>query len=220
MEQHGRDLTVEPLEQRRRALEGFAHELLDTEHGTIRLSPETTDLEEARGWLHGGRQGLDGVVAKRKDQFYRSGERAMRKVKRMRTADCVVGGFRWSKDGKQVGSLLLGLYATDGLLHHVGFTGSMPAGVRKEATTRLTAIREAPGFTGRAPGGPSRWSTERTEQWEPVRPEVVVEVQYDHFSGGRFRHGTRFLRWRPDKDPTACTLGQVRREAGMAAEML
>ncbi len=216
----GHDLTGEPLEQRRAALERFADELLETEHGTIRLSPETTDLREARSWLQGGRQGLDGVVAKRRDQSYRSGERAMRKVKRLRTADCVVGGFRWTRDGKQVASLLLGLYGTDGLLHHVGFTGSMPAGVRSEATEKLTAIREAPGFTGRAPGGPSRWSTERTDEWEPVRPEVVVEVQYDHFSGGRFRHGTRFLRWRPDKDPRACTLAQVWKEAGMAAEML
>ncbi len=216
----GRDLTSESLGQRRAALERFADELLDTEHGTIRLSPETADLEEARSWLQGGRQGLDGVVAKRRDQSYRSGERAMRKVKRLRTADCVVGGFRWTRDGKQVASLLLGLYGTDGLLHHVGFTGSMPAGVRSEATEKLTAIRQSPGFTGRAPGGPSRWSTERTDEWEPVRPEVVVEVQYDHFSGGRFRHGTRFLRWRPDKDPLACTLTQVQKEAGMAAEML
>ncbi len=216
----GRDLTARPLAERRAQLEAFAEKRLDTDEGAIRLSPETDDPAEARTWLKGGRQGLDGVVAKRKDLPYLSGERAMVKVKRMRTADCVVGGFRWAKEGAQVGSLLLGLYGDDGLLHHVGFTGSMPAQVRAEATRRLTALREPPGFTGRAPGGPSRWRREGSGDWEPVRPEVVVEVQYDHFSGGRFRHGTRFLRWRPDKDPRSCQLSQVRKEAGRAAGML
>ncbi|HEX9106598.1 MAG TPA: ATP-dependent DNA ligase [Longimicrobiales bacterium] len=216
----GHDLTGLPLAERRAALEAFAEEYLDTEEGTIRLSPETDDPAEAGAWLRGGRQGLDGVVAKRRDLAYMSGERAMVKVKRMRTADCVVGGFRWAKDGKQVGSLLLGLHGDDGLLHHVGFTGSMPAPVRAEATKRLKALREPPGFSGRAPGGPSRWRKEGSGDWEPVRPELVVEVQYDHFSGGRFRHGTRFLRWRPDKDPRSCTLKQVGKEAGRAAGML
>ncbi len=105
-------------------------------------------------------------------------------------------------------------------LHHVGFTGSMPAEVRHEAGARLLPRRGPPGFSGRAPGGPSRWRREGSGEWEPVRPEVVVEVQYDHFSGGRFRHGTRFLRWRPDKDPRSCKLSQVRKEAGTAVGML
>ncbi len=218
----GRELTSRPLSDRRAALEAFAVQALDQEGGTIRLSPETDELAEARSWLKGGRQGLDGVVAKRKDQPYLSGERAMVKVKRMRTADCVVGGFRWAKggEGKQVGSLLLGLYGDDRLLHHVGFTGSMPADVRLEAGKKLLPLRSAPGFTGRAPGGPSRWRREGSDEWEPVHPEIVVEVQYDHVSGGRFRHGTRFLRWRPDKDPHSCRLTQVRKEAGTAVGML
>lgn len=220
VDERGRDLTGEPLRKRRSALERFAAELLDEENGPIRLSPEVRDVAEARTWLAGGRQGLDGVVAKRLDQPYLSGERAMVKVKRMRTADCVVGGFRWAKSGGQVGSLLLGLYGDDGLLHHVGFTGSMSATVHREATERLLPLRGPPGFTGRSPGGPSRWRSEGSGEWEPVRSDVVVEVQYDHFSGGRFRHGTRFLRWRPDKDPRACTLAQVRREAGAAMGML
>ncbi len=219
---HGRDLTGQPLAERRAALEAFAAHALDEQGGAIRLSPETDGLKEARGWLEGGRQGLDGVVAKRKDQPYLSGQRAMVKVKRLRTADCVVGGFRWAKGGKgrQVGSLLLGLYGDDGLLHHVGFTGSMPADVRREASAKLLPLRDPPGFTGHAPGGPSRWRREGSGDWEPVRPETVVEVQYDHFSGGRFRHGTRFLRWRPDKAPGGCKLSQVKKEAGRAAGML
>jgi ATP-dependent DNA ligase len=222
----GRDLTARPLAERRAALEAFAARNLDLEDGTIRLSPETAERARAAVWLKDGRQGLDGVVAKRVDQPYLSGERAMVKVKRLRSADCVVGGFRWqgSAGGAgagsgQVGSLLLGLYE-DGLLHHVGFTGSMPRNVRHEATERLLPLREGPGFNGRAPGGPSRWRKEGGDEWEPVRPTLVVEVQCDHFSGGRFRHGTRFLRWRPDKDPRACTLGQVRKEAATAVGML
>lgn len=218
----GRDLTGKPLAERRAALEAFAARALGEEEGAIHLSPETDDVQQARSWLEGGRQGLDGVVAKRKDQPYLSGQRAMVKVKRLRSADCVVGGFRWAKGGagRQVGSLLLGLYGDDGLLHHVGFTGSMPADVRREATATLLPLRGAPGFTGRAPGGPSRWRREGSGDWEPVRPETVVEVQYDHFSGGRFRHGTRFLRWRPDKAPASCKLSQVKKEAGRAAGML
>ncbi|HEY9506578.1 MAG TPA: hypothetical protein VIQ27_11440, partial [Gemmatimonadales bacterium] len=160
----------------------------------------------------GGEGDLDGVMAKRLDLPYRSGERdGMLKVKRKRTADCVVGGFRYASRGKQVGSLLLGLYDEDGLLHHVGFCSSLPAKVRLGLTEHLEASIEPPGFTGRAPGGPSRWSTERSAAWKPLRPERVVEVEYDHVSGGRFRHGTRFLRWRPDKPPQQCTLSQIQR---------
>ncbi len=215
-----RDLTGQPFERRRQALEAFAAKLPAAGDGPIRISPQTRDRAEAQTWLRGGRQGLDGVVAKRLDLPYRPGERALVKVKRLRTADCVVGGFRWSSRSRRVGSLLLGLYDEQGLLQHVGFTGSMSATVRAEATRKLRPLRQGPGFTGRSPGGPSRWRRDGAGEWEAVRPEVVAEVQYDHFSGGRFRHGTRFLRWRPDKDPRACRLAQVRREAGPAVGML
>ena len=134
----------------------------------------------------------------------------MRKVKRQRTADCVVGGFRYAARGRQVGSLLLGLYDDEGRLNHVGFTSSLRADIRKGLTERLEALIRPPGFTGRAPGGPSRWSTDRTTQWEPLAPELVVEVAYDHVTGDRFRHGTRFVRWRPDKAPEQCTMDQLR----------
>ena len=173
------------------------------------------DLLVDERWLAGGGDGdLDGVVAKRLDLPYRSGERdGMIKVKRRKTADCVVGGFRYASRGKVVGSLLLGLYDREGLLHHVGFTSSIPARLRPALTDKLERLIEPPGFTGRAPGGPSRWSTERSTEWVPLRPVLVVEVEYDHVSGGRFRHGTRFLRWRPDKRPEQCTLDQIHRDA-------
>jgi ATP-dependent DNA ligase len=133
----------------------------------------------------------------------------MVKVKRLRTADCVVGGFRYAARGGAVGSLLLGLHDDAGLLHHVGFTSSLTAAKRRELTPVVEALRGGAGFTGRAPGGPSRWSTERSAQWEPLEPTLVVEVAYDHVTGGRFRHGTRFLRLRPDKAPRQCTFEQL-----------
>jgi ATP-dependent DNA ligase len=149
-------------------------------------------------------------VAKRLDLPYQTGERTgMQKVKRRRTVDCVVGGFRYASGARVVGSLLLGLYDADGLLHHVGFTSGFATAERKALLTRLAPLRKPPGFTGRAPGGPSRWSTERSAEWEPLEPRLVVEVSYDHFAGDRFRHATRFLRWRPDKAPRQCTLEQV-----------
>jgi ATP-dependent DNA ligase len=155
--------------------------------------------------------GFDGVVAKDLNAPYASGERtAMRKIKRMKTADCVVGGFRWAAKCGEVGSLLLGLYDEDGLLHHVGFTSGFGKDERKELKHILKPQMNGSGFTGRAPGGPSRWSTERSGEWERLDPRLVIEVQYDHFSGDRFRHGTRFLRWRPDKEPAKCTFEQVR----------
>ena len=177
----------------------------------IRLSPSTLRLVTARKWLEGGGQGdLDGVVAKRLDLPYRTGERdGMVKVKRQRTADCVVGGFRYASKGGGIGSLLLGLYDDDGKLNHVGFCSSLPAPVRKGLKEKLEALIEPPGFTGKAPGGPSRWSTERSAQWQPLKPDLVVEVEYDHVSGGRFRHGTKFVRWRPDKLPRQCGMGQI-----------
>jgi ATP-dependent DNA ligase len=196
-----------PLGLRRRMLEIiYAAE----PHDDLLLSPCTTDIEVARGWLDQVGAALDGVVAKRRDGRYEPGERTMLKIKAMRTADCVVGGFRYGTDGKEVASLLLGLYGEDGLLHHVGFTSSIPAAEKAALTRRLEALVGAPGFTGDAPGGPSRWSTERSGDWRPLRPELVAEVRYDHVTGRRFRHGTKFLRWRPDKAPKQCRTDQLR----------
>jgi ATP-dependent DNA ligase len=198
-----------PLNERRPKLEGFAKKYLK-KNTTIELSPKTRDVRVAREWLSTTGIKLDGVIAKRLDLPYRSGERdGMQKVKRMRTADCVVGGFRYASKGKVVGSLLLGLYDDEGLLHHCGFTSSFNEAQKKELTAKLEPLIKPPGFTGNKPGGPSRWSTKRSAEWEPLRTKLVVEVQYDHFTGGRFRHGTRFLRWRPDKKPKQCLLTQV-----------
>jgi ATP-dependent DNA ligase len=211
----GADLTGLPLSERRHRLETFA--AAHFPRVGIALSPATRRITIARTWL-AGRAGTDGVVAKRLDQPYRSGERtAMEKIKRKRTADCVVGGFRYASAGAVVGSLLLGLYDNDGILHHVGFTSSLSAEERRRVTPKLKRLVGGAGFTGRSPGGPSRWSTKRSSEWEPLEPKLVVEVEYDHFTNGRFRHGTKFLRWRPDKAPSQCRLSQVaeaRREAG------
>jgi ATP-dependent DNA ligase len=172
-------------------------------------------------WFRSVGGGLDGVVAKRLDVPYQTGTRdGMQKMKSMRTAECVVGGFRYASKGKVVGSLLLGLYDEGGLLHHVGFTSNIPNDEKPAITKKLETLRKPPGFTGQAPGGPSRWSTERTGEWEPLAPKLVVEVQYDHFSGGRFRHGTSFLRWRPDKPPRKCTIAQVEQEGRSAVALL
>jgi ATP-dependent DNA ligase len=132
----------------------------------------------------------------------------MIKVKRLRTADCVVGGYRYESDSREVGSLLLGLFDDEGKLNHVGFT-TLTADERPALTRHLEKLREAPGFTGKTPGGPSLWSTERSGDWEPLRPELVVEVRFDHVTGDRFRHGTKLLRWRPDKSPKQCSLEQL-----------
>lgn len=209
----GRLLTGRRLSERRSALEALIARWGETER--IRLSPATADLAAARRWLETMGGGLDGIIAKRLDAPYESGERsgAVQKIKNLRTADCVVGGFRYASKAKVVGSLLLGLYGDDGLLHHVGFTSGLAAASKRDLTAKLEKMRKPPGFTGRAPGGPSRWSTERTGEWEPLDPRLVVEVEYDHFTGGRFRHGTRLVRWRPDKNPRACTMAQVERES-------
>ena len=203
-----------PLELRRRSLEIF---YAAEEQGDLLLSPCTSDIEVARSWLDQAGAALDGVVAKRLDGRYEPGERAMLKIKPMRTADCVVGGFRYGGNSREVGSLLLGLYDEAGQLHHVGFTSAIPAEEKAALTARLEALIEAPGFTGDAPGGPSRWSTERTGDWQPLRPELVVEVRYDHVTGHRFRHGTKFLRWRPDKAPEQCRMDQLQPPAAAAA---
>jgi len=198
-------LAARPLGERRHELEQF---FMTIERPGLRLSPATTDRDEASKWLAGGGGDLDGVIAKRLDAPYAGGERQMLKIKRIRTADCVVGGFRYGTGSKLVGSLLLGLYDDDGKLHHVGFTSALSAEDKAELTVRLEALAGG-GFTGRSPGGPSRWSTERTEHYEALRAELVVEVAYDHVSGDRFRHGTRLLRWRPDKRPDQCRMEQL-----------
>ncbi|HEV7472911.1 MAG TPA: ATP-dependent DNA ligase [Pyrinomonadaceae bacterium] len=198
-----------PLSKRRGKLESFAKKYL-AKNPNIELSPKTDDIALAREWLSTTGIKLDGVIAKRLDLPYRSGERdGMQKVKRMRTADCVVGGFRYASKGNVVGSLLLGLYDDEGLLHHCGYTSSFNAAEKKELTKKLEPLIAPPGFTGNKPGGPSRWSTKKTAEWEPLKTKLVVEVQYDHFTGGRFRHGTKFLRWRPEKKPKQCGFDQV-----------
>lgn len=198
-----------PLQARRAALEALAPRF-EAAGGRLALSPATLSRARATRWLAGAGSGLDGVVAKRLDLPYLPGSRdAMVKVKRARTADCVVGGFRYGSGRREVGSLLLGLYDAEGLLHHVGFTAGIPARERPRVTAELEALRAPPGFTGRAPGGPSRWSGERATAWEPLTPRLVVEVGYDHVSEGRFRHGTRLVRWRADKPPRQCTLDQI-----------
>jgi ATP-dependent DNA ligase len=203
-------LVHRPLTERRAALERlYAKERSDD----LLLSPCTLGLESARAWLDQVGTALDGVVAKSSEGTYQSGERAMLKVKLLRSADCVVGGFRYGQGSPYVASLLLGLYNDAGLLDHVGFTSSIPASERPALTERLEALVEAPGFTGSAPGGPSRWATERSGDWQPLRPELVAEVRYDHVTGDRFRHGTKFLRWRPDKAPEQCRTEQLQPEA-------
>ena len=210
-DERGASLLDRPLAERRPRLEAFAEKRLSP-RGAVRLSPATTDPRAAERWLSSAGGSLDGVIAKRLDQPYLPGERtAAVKVKRVRTADCVVGGFRYGQKREVVGSLLLGLYDDEGLLHHVGFTSAIREQDRAALTRRLEALIRPPGFTGQAPGGPSRWATDRTVEWKPLKPDLVVEVSYDHFTGGRFRHGTGFLRWRPDKLPRECTLDQVER---------
>ena len=208
----GKPLIERPLRQRRPELEAFAHTWLRGV-APIRMSPATTKLAEAKSWLKRVGATLDGIVAKRRDLEYRSGDRTgMQKIKNYRSADCVVGGFRYNEGKPVVGSLLLGLYDNEGLLHHVGFTSTIKREDKPALTKKLKALIAPPGFTGNAPGGPSRWSTERSGEWQPLKPKLVVEVCYDHFSGDRFRHGTRLLRWRPDKSPRQCTLDQVKRK--------
>jgi ATP-dependent DNA ligase len=171
-------------------------------------------LAEARRWFKRVGGNLDGIVAKRLDLPYRSGLRdGMQKIKQRRTADCVVGGFRYLEHApgsrKAIGSLLLGLYDDEGRLDHVGFTSSFKSADRKKIMEIVKPYMGGAGFSGRAPGGPSRWSRRRSDEWEPLDPRLVVEIEYDHFTGGRFRHGTHLVRWRPDKAPRACTLEQV-----------
>ena len=218
--ENGVSLLDDPLHSRREKLEAFVATHFDD---GLLLSPATRDASIAREWFRSTGGGLDGIMAKLVDAPYTPGERiAMRKFKHMRTAECVVGGFRYGsgKQSKIVASLLLGLYDADGLLHHVGYTSAMNAEMRRKLTPQLEAIVGDPGFTGRAPGGPSRWSTKRSSEWQPLETALVVEIEYDHFSGDRFRHGTSLLRWRPDKPPEACTLDQVLSTKGSALQLI
>ncbi|MGI8603536.1 MAG: ATP-dependent DNA ligase [Verrucomicrobiales bacterium] len=216
----GKSLIDSPLSKRRLLLQKFASEFFPR-RGRFHLSPVTNDLTEAKRWLTSSGGNLDGVIAKQIDLPYLSGERAgMQKVKRLRPADCVVGGFRYAEKVKVVGSLLLGLYDDAGLLHHVGFCSSIKSADKPKLTRKLEALIRAPGFTGNAPGGPSRWSTKRSTEWQPLKPKLVVEVSFDHVSGQRFRHGTRLVRWRPDKAPSQCTMNQLRQSAAKAFSLL
>jgi ATP-dependent DNA ligase len=216
----GKPLIEQPLRERRPALETFARKHL---RGVprLRLSPATTKLADAKGWLKRVGASLDGIIAKRHDLPYQSGERTgMQKIKNYRSADCVVGGFRYNEGKPVVGSLLLGLYDKRGLLHHVGFTSTIKREEKPALTRKLKKLIAPPGFTGNAPGGPSRWSTKRSGEWQPLKPELVVEVCYDHFTGERFRHGTRLLRWRPDKSPRQCSLDQVKQKKADLMKLL
>jgi ATP-dependent DNA ligase len=207
LDTNGKSLIEQPLVKRRAALERFSKAAGATE--SLKLSPSTVKRREAERWLADARGALDGVIAKRSDGAYLPGERAMLKVKRLRTADCVVGGFRYAQGTRAVGSLLLGLYNAEGKLDHVGFTSTITNAERPALTKKLEALVAPPGFTGNAPGGPSRWSTERSGEWEPLKPKLVVEVRYDHVTGDRFRHGTKLIRFRPDKAPRQCTFEQI-----------
>ena len=218
------DLAAEPLSERRPALEAFAKAHLEG-NLTFHLSPATTRYATAQKWLARSGGGCDGVIAKRRDLPYQAGNRdGMQKIKKFRSADCVVGGFRYASNRiggrKVVGSLLLGLYDEAGLLHHVGFSSAIKQDEKLALTEKLEPLIALPGFTGNAPGGPSRWSTARSAQWCPLKPKLVIEVCYDHFSGERFRHGTSILRWRPDKAPRQCSFDQLAQKAADPMKLL
>jgi ATP-dependent DNA ligase len=216
----GKPLIDLPLSERRRKLDLLAPKYF---RGTkrIRLSPATSKLVEAKRWLDRVGATLDGIIAKRRDLPYRSGDRSgMQKIKNYRSADCVVGGFRYNEGKSVVGSLLLGLYDDKGRLNHVGFTSTIKRAEKPELTRKLENLIAPPGFTSNAPGGPSRWSTTRSGEWQPLKPVLVVEVCFDHFSGERFRHGTKLMRWRPDKSPRQCTLDQVKQKKADLMKLL
>jgi ATP-dependent DNA ligase len=210
------DLCAEPYASRRAALE----RALKAARPPIHVTPVTTRPEVALDWFtrfEGA--GLDGVIVKPGTLHYQPDKRVMTKVKHERSADCVVGGFRWHKDGGGVGSLLLGLFDNGGRLHHVGVASGFSVARRTEFAQSLGPYRKgaandhvwmrAGAPEGRVPGGPSRWNAGKDLSWEPLRPELVAEVAYDHLQGDRFRHATTFLRWRPDRDPSSCTYGQL-----------
>lgn len=204
----GGNLTGKPFANRRAQLEKF-HGKYGGKDKNFLLSPQTHLLKKAQGWLKMKGWRIDGIVAKNADDAYAPGDRMMQKYKVIRTADCVVGGFRYGTGSKEVASLLLGLYDDQGLLNHVGFTSSIPKDERKALTKKLEKLIAKPGFTGKAPGGPSRWSTDRSAEWQPLKPELVVEVAFDQVTDDRFRHGTKLVRYRPDKSPQQCKMEQI-----------
>ncbi len=219
VDHNGKDLTEKPLMERRIALEAFAGRFLTKSE--VALSPVATDRAQVDAWYERVGNALDGVIAKRRDLPYASGSRQGGvKIKHLRTADCVIGGYRLNKQGNGVGSLLLGLYDDEGKLNHVGFTSGFRDSERGPLLKKVQPFERPPGFTGSAPGGPSRWK-QTEEPWFPLDPKLVVEVRYDHVTGDRFRHGTKILRWRPDKKPRQCTMEQLRvAEAASALELL
>jgi ATP-dependent DNA ligase len=212
----------EPLRKRRAWLE----KMMATASAPVFLTRATSDIETAHKWFEVFEgAGLDGVVAKPLDSAYQPDVRAMFKIKHERTADCVVAGYRWHKSGPVVGSLLLGLYAEDGALQHVGVAASFPMKRRAELVDELAeyAVEDISGHpwqqwaeadahaAGRLPGAVSRWNAKKDLSWVPLRPDLVVEVGYDHMEGTRFRHTTQFKRWRSDRDPQSCTYDQLER---------
>jgi ATP-dependent DNA ligase len=223
------DLREVPLHKRRERLE----QVIGNATPPVHLSPATRDRALAEDWFHRFEgAGLDGVMAKRLDSTYRPGQRTMIKVKHSRTADCVVAGFRWHKNGAgtMVGSLLLGLYDEEGALHHVGVTSAFTNVVRRKLVDELAPLRvnaleghpwrhwaeamdnamnEASAKGQRLPGASSRWNRGKDLSWEPLRAERVCEVAYDHMQGTRFRHGAQFRRWRPDKQARDCRYDQL-----------
>ena len=205
----GANVMSAPFSKRRQELEQFYRQYCSKETA-IMLSPQTDSVAEAMKWLDSSGWYIDGIVAKSSTAVYAPGERVMQKYKAIRTADCVVGGFRYGKNSHEVGSLLLGLYDKEGRLNHVGFTSGIAKADKPSLTKTLETLIHEPGFTGMAPGGPSRWSTERSTQWKPLSPKLVVEVSFDHVTDDRFRHGTKLLRFRPDKAPRQCTMEQLR----------
>jgi ATP-dependent DNA ligase len=218
---NNKDMRDKPQSTRREILE----RVLDEVKPPVHLTPVTRNVKVATDWLSRFEgAGLDGVIAKPEDGIYQPGKRAMLKVKHARTAECVVAGFRWHKDGEgeRVGSLLLGLYDKRGHLQHVGVTSAFSMATRRELVKELAPLRknamkdhpwrewaEASGESQRMPGAQSRWSAGKDLSWEPLRPERVCEVKYDHMQGDRFRHAAIFLRWRPDKPPEECTYDQL-----------
>jgi ATP-dependent DNA ligase len=211
MDADGRSLLEMPLAERREKLEALVASFGPVKR--LRLSTHTRSAKIAERWLQKSGGALDGVVGKRLDDVYRSGERAMIKIKKLRTADCVVGGFRYRTGSRDVGSLLLGLYNSEGKLDHVGFTSAIPRAQGAALARKLKGKIAPPGFTGNAPGAPSRWSNARSSEWEPLKPVFVVEVVFDQVTNDRFRHGTTLLRWRSDKKPRQCTFEQLKQKA-------
>lgn len=212
VDESGAFIHTMPLRDRRSILQTFARDYFGLRR--LKLSPATSDRRVAQRWYATVGGALDGVIAKRTDMPYASGNRhGMLKIKRLRTADCVVGGFRRAAEGEAIGSLLLGLY-NEGALDYVGFTSGFSTKEKTSLYKQLIALKSDVSFTGRTPGGPSRWSRGKDTAWIPVTPKIVLEVEFDHVSGGRFRHGTRPIRFRPDKAPMQCTQEQLDQPQG------